>query len=302
MSENSAKIDEIRPPRDESRIGELLPLLLKSRWAAWSYVAFALTIAIGSFGQFCYTVQLPPDRFGNLYRDLPGSWVLMCIQLVRAFIFGWLTIMALRYLRRLQRLQDGRDVQLEPLIKAISQGIEANGWCCLVMLVSILAFFIDIANGLPSIPLGFRPSRIELPDAEANAVKIEFHEARFTETNGWIESSFTMKKSVREPVFLNRDPILVTEDILAAKPTIDEQGSPSLMLRFTDEGSRKLAAATAHLIDKPVAIVIDDVVLTVPIVRSPLSGSILLTGDWTEKRVQEIADSINGAPRMKGEF
>jgi hypothetical protein len=211
--------------------------------------------------------------------------------LVRAFIFSWLAIAMMRYLRQLRRLSRGVDVTVENLFKAVSGGIGAMGWCGIILLCLIAVQMTDWLFGFSPItfPQRLLPPRISLPSGPP--VQVAFHEAQFTETAGWIRSSMPIQRTMNEPVYLNKEPIIQTEDILEARASVDATGVPALVL--TDTGSKKLAAATAKLINKHVAIVIDDEVLSVPIVRTPLSTSLMLTGNLTDDRAREIADSIN---------
>jgi hypothetical protein len=278
---------------------ELLPVLLKSRWAAWTCVAVALMLGQLELYLFFHETQARTDIFGSLFRDERGSWVLMAGRLVRAFFASWLILWTLNYLRQLRSLQDRADADLEPLFNSISRGVRAMGWCCVVVMCYVLTFLIDYNYGLPSIPLGPRHSEFQLAERETNGVKIELHEAHFKEVEGWIARSIRKKQTVEEVVYLNRVPIVASEDIIEARPVADENGLPALTLRFSEAGAQKLSAATANMIDKPMAIMIDDVLLSVHTIRSILGESVMVTGDFTEDRVREIADSVNGKPGKK---
>jgi|GEM_PF-4554224 len=287
---------------DEIRLRAELPLLLKSRWAAWIFVAASFVVAATSLLLFVYQFQ-STDLYGEPYRETRGSWVQLFGHLVRGAVSGWLCMATLLYLRELGSLQVRAEDELGPLFTAISRSVKAIGVSCLMLLSLGALIVFDKFYGLPSFPSKSRMSQVVVDDPasiDAPAIRVALHEAQYVEAEGWITNSIAKTKIVHEPVYLNPDPIVVTEDIVEAAPKFDEHGGPALMLRFSAAGAVKLGDATERLINKPVAIVIDDEILSIPTVRVSLRDSVLITGETTEERLRKIADSINGS-RAKGQ-
>ena len=51
--------------------------------------------------------------------------------------------------------------------------------------------------------------------------------------------------------------------------------------------------SAAHL-DKPVAVVVDGKVISAPVVKAKLGGSILITGQFTAEEAKALAKAIGG--------
>lgn len=86
--------------------------------------------------------------------------------------------------------------------------------------------------------------------------------------------------------------VLVTgKDLTDAKasPGTGGQGA-SVDLQFNEEGARLFAEATAANVNKPLLIVIDDEVISAPLVNEPIpSGQAQITGSFTAEEAQNLA-------------
>lgn len=102
----------------------------------------------------------------------------------------------------------------------------------------------------------------------------------------------------RRRVSLYGDAIVTTADVADARVTAVDGGRFAVTVRFTEQGSARMAAATSRHIGRPVAIVLDGVVLAAPVVRSPIGGSAVLTGDFTRAQAEAIANRL--PPRRLG--
>ncbi len=94
------------------------------------------------------------------------------------------------------------------------------------------------------------------------------------------------------------DPALTGEHIERAELTVDaypDSRRPTVSIEFDREGSRIFADLTRHHVGKRFAIVIDEVVVSAPVIRSPITqGSALIEGDFTSQEAQSLAQRLKG--------
>ena len=83
------------------------------------------------------------------------------------------------------------------------------------------------------------------------------------------------------------------ENLVDAQPTY-EQNSPAVTFRFDPLGARKFGKATSSNVGKRFAIILDNKVITAPVIRSEiLGGTGVITGNFTIEEAQDIADANN---------
>ena len=77
----------------------------------------------------------------------------------------------------------------------------------------------------------------------------------------------------------NRPPSSRGEDLVDAQPAFDQNGRPAVNFRFNPTGARKFGDYTAENIGSPFAIVLDDEVISAPVIQSHIpGGSGIITG------------------------
>jgi preprotein translocase subunit SecD len=93
----------------------------------------------------------------------------------------------------------------------------------------------------------------------------------------------------RRPYLVYKRAVLTGRDVVDAQPAFDARTSePVLNFKFNANGTRRFAQATQENVGKPFAIVLDNEVLSAPIIREPiLGGSGQISGNFT---VQDAAD------------
>ncbi|MEM7544741.1 MAG: protein translocase subunit SecD [Pseudomonadota bacterium] len=92
--------------------------------------------------------------------------------------------------------------------------------------------------------------------------------------------------------YIVEDTPLVSGDSLDdAQPGFDSQtGEPVVNFRFDTTGARKFGRATSENVGVPFAVVLDDMVITAPVIREPiLGGSGQISGSFTVESAQELA-------------
>lgn len=82
-----------------------------------------------------------------------------------------------------------------------------------------------------------------------------------------------------------------------AKAAVDFQsqtGSPVVSLTFSDAGREKFSELTKNNIDKPIAIFLDNMLLTAPVVRAHItSGQAVIEGDFSTDEAKKLAIQLN---------
>tara|TARA_B100000676_G_scaffold299725_1_gene344446 strand:- start:367 stop:1938 length:1572 start_codon:yes stop_codon:yes gene_type:complete len=79
------------------------------------------------------------------------------------------------------------------------------------------------------------------------------------------------------------------ENLVDSQPTV-EQGRPVVSFRFDPIGARRFGNTTKRNVDKPFAIVLDNEVISAPVIREPiLGGNGIISGNFTTESAQELA-------------
>jgi preprotein translocase subunit SecD len=80
-------------------------------------------------------------------------------------------------------------------------------------------------------------------------------------------------------------------DLVDAQPGFDQRNSePIVSFRFNSSGARKFAEATQRNVGKPFAIVLDDKVISAPVIREPiLGGTGQISGNFTVQSANDLA-------------
>ncbi|MDE3028777.1 MAG: protein translocase subunit SecD, partial [Paracoccaceae bacterium] len=77
-------------------------------------------------------------------------------------------------------------------------------------------------------------------------------------------------------------PVVTGEDLTDAQPAFDQNGRPAVDFRFDASGARKFGDYTAQHIGSPFAIVLDNQVISAPVIQAHIGGgSGIITGNFT---------------------
>jgi preprotein translocase subunit SecD len=92
------------------------------------------------------------------------------------------------------------------------------------------------------------------------------------------------KIAVQRRVFVSGD------RLINAKQSYDQNGRPSIEIRFDATGGKAFGKVTQDNVGKPFAIILDDVVLSYPTIQQAiLGGTAQITGDFTVQSATELA-------------
>jgi preprotein translocase subunit SecD len=92
------------------------------------------------------------------------------------------------------------------------------------------------------------------------------------------------------PRYAVRKRVMVSGDSLVdAQPTF-QNGEPVVSFRFDSAGAKRFGEATRENVGKPFAIVLDNKVISAPVIREPiLGGSGVISGSFTVQSAQDLA-------------
>lgn len=89
---------------------------------------------------------------------------------------------------------------------------------------------------------------------------------------------------------LEAAPVVTGEELVDAQPSFDQNGRPAVNFRFNPTGARKFGNYTAENIGSPFAIVLDDEVISAPVIQSHIpGGSGIITGNFTVEESTKLA-------------
>jgi preprotein translocase subunit SecD len=89
---------------------------------------------------------------------------------------------------------------------------------------------------------------------------------------------------------LEDSPVVTGDDLVDAMPGTDENGMPSVNFRFNPTGARAFGAYTSANIGQPFAIVLDNEVISAPVIRSAITtGSGQISGSMNFEQASQLA-------------
>jgi preprotein translocase subunit SecD len=99
------------------------------------------------------------------------------------------------------------------------------------------------------------------------------------------------KAENRQPYVIEKRVVVSGEDLVDAQPGFDQRTSePIVTFRFNTNGARRFARVTQENVGKPFAIVLDNEVISAPVIREPiLGGSGQISGNFTVEQANDLA-------------
>ena len=88
---------------------------------------------------------------------------------------------------------------------------------------------------------------------------------------------------------------LTGKDLTRSQVQFDPNtGQPVVGLRFSDEGAQKFSAITQRNVGKPVAIFLDELPVTIPLVQEAITtGEAIISGEFTPKQAKKLSIQLN---------
>ncbi len=89
---------------------------------------------------------------------------------------------------------------------------------------------------------------------------------------------------------LEQTPVVTGEELTDAQPAFDQNGQPSVNFRFNPTGARKFGQYTSENVGSPFAIVLDNEVISAPVIREAITGgSGQISGRFTVEESTQLA-------------
>jgi len=139
-----------------------------------------------------------------------------------------------------------------------------------------------------------------LKDLIGQTAKLTFHsvhpstsaeEARLTRVTNGYKIFLGDKRGEEGAYLLQESPVVSGEDLVDAQQGFDQRTQEAIIsFRFNQSGARKFGKFTAENVGQPFAIVLDDHVLSAPVIREPiLGGSGQISGRFTVESANNLA-------------
>ncbi|MEM8551460.1 MAG: protein translocase subunit SecD [Pseudomonadota bacterium] len=93
------------------------------------------------------------------------------------------------------------------------------------------------------------------------------------------------------PYVLEESPLLTGEDLVDAQPAFEQQtNQPVVTFRLTTGGARRFGEVTSQNVGRPFAIVLDDEIISAPVIREPIvGGSGQISGTFDVQSANDLA-------------
>src|SRR5580693_4364868 len=106
------------------------------------------------------------------------------------------------------------------------------------------------------------------------------------------DSDVLMSSTAPKVPYVIKKQVLVSGgDLTDAQPGFDQRsGEPIVSFRFNSSGSRKFAQATSENVGQPFAIVLDNEVISAPVIREPITaGAGQISGNFTVQQANDLS-------------
>jgi preprotein translocase subunit SecD len=137
--------------------------------------------------------------------------------------------------------------------------------------------------------MDFDPNEIAV--SKSNKAPYKFEPFSIEREDGFYEVIKTEGEFYKN-VVLAKKAVVSKSEIEEAKADVDEYlHRPIVIVTFNETGTLKFAQATEINIGKPIAIVVNKKVISMPVVHSKIAGGKLhIAGDFTKEEVKEMAE------------
>jgi|RhiMetdeSRZDD1v2_1073273.scaffolds.fasta_scaffold79234_3 SecD-like export protein len=120
-------------------------------------------------------------------------------------------------------------------------------------------------------------------------------EARLAEETPTLELREVLIAGTNRKIYLHAEPVVANRDIAQARVVPGSSASTfGVAITFTPEGAAKMRRATENHVGRPLAILLDGEVASAPVLRSPISTSAIISGDYTRAEAERIVGGILG--------
>ncbi|MDT8856080.1 protein translocase subunit SecD [Paracoccaceae bacterium Fryx2] len=138
-------------------------------------------------------------------------------------------------------------------------------------------------------------SAAELKALIGTTAKLTFHPVvgRTSDAGATAGARNLLLPSMDEPgtyYIVEATPVVTGEELVDAQPAFDQNNRPAVSFRFNPTGARTFGDYTANNIGSPFAIVLDDEVISAPVIQSHIpGGSGIITGSFSVEESTKLA-------------
>jgi preprotein translocase subunit SecD len=93
----------------------------------------------------------------------------------------------------------------------------------------------------------------------------------------------------RRVIYLHPEIVVSNEDIAQTRVVENGPVTFGISVQFLPGGADRMRQATTAHVGRPMAFLIDGVVVMAPVVRSPIADSAMITGNFTQAEAERIA-------------
>lgn len=251
-------------------------------------VVFAAAVAIGglSFCLFAYQIQVKNEVGSPSYRD-PYLRRHLLGHALRTLAGTWVALALWGHFRGTKLPQTPTNDDLLRVAESLK-----SVWKSMAVSIVILAIY---SVGVTVIPVRTMSEELErqsqtFPVARSPDAQVEFRLAEESEREGLTKATV---ESSGDVVYLYSEPALTNSDIARADVTVDEDGYSAVTISIAPEAQFRMRRLTSKNRGRRLAILIDQKLLTAPIIRWEIGESAMITGRFTPEEAQRIADSLN---------
>jgi hypothetical protein len=138
--------------------------------------------------------------------------------------------------------------------------------------------------------VGSRVWSVFVGDLQAAVVRFEVRLAEDSPASGLREAKVS---GTDRSVYLHGETIVTNGDIAVARVAPGPGPAEySVGIEFKASGAEKMRAATGNHIGKPLAVLLDGQVVMAPVLRTPISVSASITGNFTRPQAERIVNGI----------
>src|SRR5665213_2622213 len=107
-----------------------------------------------------------------------------------------------------------------------------------------------------------------------------------------------------QPYVIKKQVLVSGGDLTDAQPGFDQRnGQPIVSFKFNSSGSRKFAQATSEHVKERFAIVLDNKVISAPVIQEPITaGSGQISGNFTVQQANDLAILLRAGALQDGEI
>jgi preprotein translocase subunit SecD len=128
----------------------------------------------------------------------------------------------------------------------------------------------------------------DLKERLGRTAKLQF---RFVAESGAGDTENMRNAETGQPTTVERSVIVEGEDLIDAQASFDQRtGQPIVTFRFNIRGAQRFGEATTRGVGRQLAIVLDNEVISAPVVQTPITGgSGQISGSFTVEQVNRLA-------------